>query len=260
MPRNLATLLTISLTLTVGAQALAAGDPTATSLAAVNKAVDAVRSDAAACKTVALKDLKDARDLLEAAKGKASVDTLTKARRKVEDVLDNSGDSCAATTQSALKAALKTLAEVLESTATAAAAPSPQEKKLGEMRQCWNFKNDWTAVDPACHTPRDGHFPMSKVEFNNLLSKLQRGDDRFDKTRILEDELGQRGKLWVSAAQLAALLRNLENDIDRAETVKVTISRLVDYANANTIAVTMSDMQARRDAQEAIQLAAEAIR
>lgn len=249
----------IALTLTLAAPATAAGDPTATSLAAITKALDAVRKDAPACKSAALKELKDGRDLLEAAKGKASVETLTKVRRKVEDALDI-GEECSPATQEALNVALKVLREVVDSAATAAAAPTPQEKKVAEMRQCWNYKNDWTAVDPACHAPREGHFPMSKLEFDKLLGKVQRGEDRFDKTRIIDEELGARTKLWVSAAQLAALLRNLENDIDRMETVKATAARLVDLNNSNTIAVTMSDAQARRDALEAIQQVADAAR
>jgi hypothetical protein len=249
-------LLTVFLLLALVAPARAADDGKLT-LGAINKALDAIRKDQAGCKTASLAGFKDGRDILETAKGRPTVDTFTRARRAVEDALDAASEACSPATQQAMQDALKLLRDNVDTAATKAAEPSPQEKKLVEMRQCWNYKNDWTAVDPGCHMPRGGSYAVNKADFDKLLAKVRGADDRFARTGVLEKELGRSSKIFVTCAQLAVLLRALENDIDRAETVKVTAARLVDFGNSGNIAATMSDMQSRQDALEAIGEAAD---
>jgi hypothetical protein len=232
--------------------ARAADDTGKLSLGAINKALDAVRKDQAPCKTAVLQGLKDGRDIIESAKGRPNVDTFTRARRKVEDAVDASGDVCAATTLEAMQGALRVLGENVDAAATKAAEPSPGEKRNVEMRQCWNYKNDWSAVDPGCYVNRGGSYAIGRADFDKLLAKVRGADDRYARTGVMERELGRSSKIFVTCAQLAVLLRVLENDIDRAETVKNTAARLVDFGNSGTIAATMSDMASRKDALEAI--------
>ena len=242
------------------ASARAADEAGKLSLGAVNKALDAIRKDAAGCKTAALAGFKDARDILETAKGRPTVDTFTRARRKVEDAFDAASDTCAAATQQAMQDALKVLRDNVDTAATKAAEPSPQEKKLTEMRQCWNYRNDWTAVDPACHNPRGGNYPLPKVELDKILAKIQRADDRFDKSNVLEKEVGPSSKRFLSCGQLAVLIRGLVNDADRTEAVKSAAGNLIDFGNSGVVLATIGDMQFRKDAAEAIDQAAEAAR
>jgi hypothetical protein len=236
--------------------ARAADDTGKLSLGAINKALDAIRKDAAGCKTAALNGFKDARDILETAKGRPSVDTFTRARRAVEDAFDASSDACAAPTQQAMQDALKVLRDNVDTAATKAAEPTPQQKKTVEMRQCWNYKNDWTAVDPACYAPREGNYPLSKIELDKILAKMQRADDRFDKSNVLEKEIGPSSKRFLSCAQLAVLIRGLANDADRTEAVKSAAGNLIDFGNSGVALAVIADRQFRSDAAEAIDTAA----
>jgi len=237
------------LTLILGTTWTARADDAATlknSLQAVNKAMNAVRKDSDACKKAALADLKNARDMLEASRGKANVDIFARAKRHTEDALDGSSSSCNTASKNAIQEAFDILSGNFDTQNEIASQPSPGEKKLQEKRNCWNYKNDWTDVDQACHIQVKGQFIINKADFQKILGKIQNSDDRFAKSKVLEDEFGYGGKKkLVSCMQVAAFLQRLTMDTDRLEAFKLISPKLVDSHNLGLVARTISDATIR---------------
>jgi len=199
----------------------------------------------------ALAKLKDARDALNMARGKPSLETFTKARRSVEDGIDDAGDSCAGNAATAMQSALGTLQKGLDAMGTAAETPSPAEKKLKEKRACWNFTNDWSRVDPGCYITRDGNYALGKNEFNTILAKVRKVGDRHGKTAVVEEELGYAKKPYITCLQLGTIAQYLLHDNDRLEAVKTTAERIVDPKNSYSVIRHIRDARIRKEAQRA---------
>ncbi len=256
MPKSVELFLPIIVCLSV-AQSAQAANHLKDGLLAVNKALAQVRSAGGDCQGKALAKMKDARDALNMARGKANLETFSKSRRAVEDAMDEAGNACAGGAQEAMQAALESLQQGLDAFATAAETPSPAEQNMREKRNCWNYTNDWSSVDPACHVTRDGHYPIGKDELNGILGKLHNTPDRFGKTSVMDEELGYSKKRYVSSLQLRAFLQGLLHDVDRLETVKLAADRLVDPKNAHTALDLIGDQQIRKEAMRVITEAAD---
>ncbi len=233
----------------------AAESPTKAMLLGVNKALALARQDSEACRGGALGGLKDARDAIETTRGNPTVEALTKARRALEDLLDAGGAGCGPATRDAMQEAAAAIKAGLD--ALANAPPSGVDKVKAEKRQCWNYRNDWSAVDPACHAPRDGHYPLPKAEIEAILAKIQGADDGFARVEVVNRDLAYEKKRYLSAAQLAAILARLETDIDRLEAVKTTARHLVDPKASGVAVQPIRDPAVRRDALQTIQEANE---
>lgn len=221
------------------------------SFEALNAALNAAREDSGKCRMAALKGLKDARDTLELHRSNPNAETLTKARRGAEDAYDASFSACSEATQKRLAKTVKVLQAALKAHRDAAAKPTPREKKLREKRQCWNYSNDWSPVDPACHAPRDGHYPLDKSAYTRLMSMIRSAGGRFAKTSLLEKQLGYSQQKWVSTKQLGNILELLSKPTDRLEVLKSVSKRIVDLDNATKLGRYFSGRM-RKDAMDVI--------
>ncbi len=218
------------------------------SLKIISSTIDAVRDAGGPCKAGTLTPLKDARDKLEGAKGRYLPSAIKKARRYVEDALDDGGDSCPVDVQAKLKEAISTLKGALDAKA-AQAAPGELRKK--EMRACWDYRNDWKAVDPGCHSPKKGNYPQSKSDFNRILAKLKTTSDRFEKERIVNSELRSRRK-YFSVRQIDLILGTISSEVDRLGIVKIVAKRLCDSSNGHKLSRHFRDSRMRKDALDAL--------
>ncbi len=220
-------------------------------LLAVNKALGQVRSAGGDCKAKALGKLKDARDTLNMARGKPSLETFTKSSRAVEDAIDEAGDACAGNAATAMQSAHDILQQGLDAMGTAAETPSPAEKKLKEKRACWNYTNDWSRTDPGCHVTLDGRYAIGKTEFGAILSKVRKVGDRHGKTQVVEEQLGSK-RPYVTCLQLGTIGQHLLHDNDRLQMVKAVATRIVDPHNSYSVIRHFRDARIRKEAQMTI--------
>lgn len=216
---------------------------------AVAAAIDAVRAAGDECKGSALSSLKDARDQLDAAARSGNRLGLSKARRGVEDALDES-TGCDGEPKARMNAALQALQGAMEAADVAANTPSPAEQKLKEKRQCWNYRNDYSPVDPGCHVTWKGQYAMDKQTFIALEKQLQNEKDRFQQETILNRAFNWQNKDLITAMQLERLLTHIRGDVDRLQAVKKLAKRVVDMDNGSRVGRLFSDARARRDAVE----------
>ena len=93
---------------------------------------------------------------------------------------------------------------------------------------------------------------MNKDDFNKIVSKIQAGDDRFAKGRIIEEELGYGKNRYVTCLQLERVLRLLSGDVDRLAAVKVVAPYLIDPQNAGKATRAIAQARIRKDAQQTI--------
>lgn len=235
--------------------AIASANHLKNGLLAVNKALGQVRSTGGECKTKALDKLKDSRDALNAARGKPSLEVFTKARRAVEDAMDDAGDACAGGAADSMQTALDTLQKGLDAMGTAAETLSPDEKKLKEKRACWNYTNDWSRTDPGCHITKDGNYAMGKPGFDAILAKVRNVGDRHGKTAVVEEELGGK-RPYVTCMQLGTLGQYLMHDNDRLLMIEAIANRIVDPKNSNNVLRYFSDHRIRKEAGRVIAEAA----
>jgi hypothetical protein len=226
-------------------------------LLAVNKALGQVRAAGGVCQEKALSKLKDARDTLNMARGRASVDLFTKARRSVEDAMDDAGGACTGGAAAAIQSTLESLQAGIDALANAVETPSPADKRLREKRACWNYVNDGSRTDPGCHVTRDGNYAIGKPQLHAILAKVRKVGDRFGKTQVVEEELGYAKKPYVTCLQLGTVAQHLLHDNDRLELVKATAERIVDPGNSNSIVRQIRDARIRKEAQRVITEAAE---
>ncbi|MEO1483291.1 MAG: hypothetical protein AAFU77_14385 [Myxococcota bacterium] len=215
----------------------------------VSAALAAVRTAGGECKSTALGKLKDARDHLEVARSKKTPEGLTLARRAVEDAMDNA-TGCPADATEKMQTAFDGLSALLDQEADSANTPSPREKTLAEKRACWNYRNDWSSVDPGCHVALNGKYAIGKADFISARGKLSTTGDRFERMKFLEKEFGLRSQKLLTAWQLELLIRELRNPVDQLEAVKTLAKRVVDRKNGHRVAKVFRDGRARQDALE----------
>lgn len=219
-------------------------------------AVSAVRSASRTCKIKALGPLKDARDILE--RSPKSSRATTVARRKVEDALDS--DACRGAAQQAIENALKALTGAKDAAQDAAkqrenAAQERSAATAAEMarkRACWNYRNDWTAIDPGCLKAKSGNYPIDKAVFRTLLGALKNGGDRFERAEVFSRKIGNKRRVYVTSRQLALLLGALLHPIDRLEAVKQVARRIVDPNDRASLLQKFSDARLRREANDTL--------
>ncbi len=214
---------------------------------AIDDAITAVRTAGGECKSSALNSLKDGRDQFEAAKRSGNRLGMSKARRAIEDALDEA-TGCDGAPAKAMQAALDAMEGALETAEAAAAKPSPAEQKLKEKRQCWNYRNDYTPVDPGCHVTWKGQYAMDKQKFIALETKLRNEKDRFQQETILNRAFNWQNKDLLTAMQLERLLTHIKGDVDRLGAVKKLAKHVVDMENGSRVGRLFSDGRARRDA------------
>ena len=228
-------------------QALAG--PVTAAQKSVSEAIAAVRATGGECKKTALSPLKDARDHLDTAKRNRSEAGLQKARRAVEDALDES-QGCEGDADEKMRMAWAAMNSMMDAAATAAATPSPAEKQLQEKRQCWNYRNDWSTVDPGCHVTWKGKYAMGKAAFIALENKLRNEKDRFQQEALLNRAFNWQKKDLLTARQLERLLGHIRGDVDRLEAVKKLAKHVVDMENGSRVGRMFKEARARRDALE----------
>ncbi|MEM6531757.1 MAG: hypothetical protein AAF654_04005 [Myxococcota bacterium] len=237
------------LTVLLFAPSLAFAGPITAAQGKVSSAVAAVRVAGGECKSSALGKLKDARDQLEVARTKKTPEGLTLARRAVEDAMDNA-TGCPDDATAKMQAAFDSLSALLNSEAAAANAPNPRDKVLAEKRACWNYRNDWSSVDPGCHVTLKGKYAIGKADFTALRGKVSATPDRFAQMKILQKDFDWQSPKLLTAWQLELLLRELQNPVDQLEAVKLLAKKVVDTDNGHRVGKVFRDGRTRNDALE----------
>lgn len=225
---------------------------------AVSLAISQVRQEGGACKGATLSKLKDVRDILEIPHVVYAGMLQTRMRRMVEDILDDDGDACSLASQRAISNAIESFSTAntpprqVDTPRRAAPAPAPDTKHKQEIQNCWNYRNDHSSYDPACHLTKNGEYPMGKRAFKRIMAKLKSTNDRYEQMDIIEDKLGTR-TVYMTTMQLGAVLKRLSSEVDRMETVRVAASRLVDPENgSSTLAGYFRDRRMRAEAFDEI--------
>lgn len=218
------------------------------SILAFNLAVDRARKDQDACKQAVMTPLKDARDSIQKA---ATVVNLTHARRTVEDLVDGPASVCGDAVKKELQRALDRLSDAITELSPNTPAASNTRStsvhpNLEAAKQCWNYVNAWTRVDPGCAHTKAGNPPWNRLMYEKLKGGITTAGDRFERTSFIEKLVGEQ-KIYLTCLQLNTLLPLFSEETDKIEIVKSFAPGLVDPHNASMLGQHIRNMQARKD-------------
>ncbi|MEZ4270211.1 MAG: DUF4476 domain-containing protein [Myxococcota bacterium] len=210
---------------------------------ALNAVIVKVRRDTPACQDATLEKLKGAREALLVAGIYEAPEAIALTQRKVEDAYDNAVAICSTGVRTAIQNFYNNLTKTYGAFAPNKIELSEADRRLIEMRQCWNYKNDWTPVDPTCHG-RNGRYPLDKDRLLRILLNIQNDEDRFEQQHAFKRHILQTPERYISAMQLAVLLKQFTYGADRQKVLTLAHGRVLDPENTAQLVQLVSDAPA----------------